>query len=560
MHLLRALDHEIIPTLTVKEGSPMKSLRAPAIFLILVLLAAFYRFPDLTLRPLHCDEGTNADQLGMLLEHNHYAYISEEFHGPTLHYLSLISSWLQGVHRYVDVSEKTLRLTPVIFGVLLVAAQALLIPYIGLPAAAVSALLMAISPAMVYYSRYYIHEMLLVFFSYGLLMTCIFYARKPMALWAVCAGTFLGLMYATKETWIINLFSMSAALFLVLILEGASGKRLQSLNTLIKARHLLAALLAAIVVSALFLSSFLQNPQGLVDSITAYRTYFSRGIGIDTFHVHPWYFYLKRLIYFHFPGKPIWTEALILILAVLGVIAGFTKKRIPGVDPTLLRFFALYASLLTVIYSLVPYKTPWCLLGFLHLMIILGGVGIIWLCHILRPPLARISISALLVLAMFHMGWEAWAENFKYETDPCNPYVYAHTSKDIFRIVQRLQNIAKAHPDGFAMPIQVVSPTNLWPLPYYLRQYSNVGWWTGVSDTAPNAPVILATPDMEPALIRKLYELPPPGEREMYMNMFRQRVELRPGVEMVGYVAKSLWDDYERSGDSAPVEPGGGIP
>jgi hypothetical protein len=46
----------------------------------------------------------------------------------------------------------------------------------------------------------------------------------------------------------------------------------------------------------------------------------------------------------------------------------------------------------------------------------------------------------------------------------------------------------------------------------------------------------------------------------MYMNMFRERVELRPAVEMVGYVAKSLWDNYERIEKSASGTSGGGIP
>ena len=537
----------------------MRSFRAATIFIVLVLLATSLRFPHLALRPLHCDEGTNADQLGMLLERNHYTYISEEFHGPTLHYLTLISFKLQGVHRYVDVDEKTMRLTPVIFGVLLVAAHALLIPYIGFPAAAASALLVTVSPAMVYYSRYYIHEMLLVFFAYGLLIAGMLYMRKPRALWAIFAGIFLGLMYATKETWIIVFVSMLLAFVILAAIE--KGKRpLGWLSSVVKVEHLLAALLAAVAVSALFLSSFLQNPQGVVDSVTAYRTYFSRGIGIDTFHVHPWYYYMQLLIYFHAPGKPIWTEGLILILAFLGAFACFTKKGIPGVDLTVLRFFALYTLLMTALYSLIPYKTPWCLIGFLHLMIILGGTGLVWLIQRLRRPLLRAAVGILTIVAVCHLGWEAWAENFKYETDQCNPYVYAHTSKDIFRIVDRLRDIAKAHPDGFAMPIQVVSSSNLWPLPYYLRRYSNISWWTGVSDTAPSAPVILATPDMEAALARKLYELPPPGEREMYMNMFRERVELRPAVEMVGYVAKSLWDNYERIEKSASGTSGGGIP
>jgi hypothetical protein len=51
---------------------------------------------------------------------------------------------------------------------------------------------------------------------------------------------------------------------------------------------------------------------------------------------------------------------------------------------------------------------------------------------------------------------------------------------------------------------------------------------------------------MEPDLIRKLYESPPPGERELYMQMFPEYVELRPGVEIRGYVSKQLWDRLQQ--------------
>jgi hypothetical protein len=92
------------------------------------------------------------------------------------------------------------------------------------------------------------------------------------------------------------------------------------------------------------------------------------------------------------------------------------------------------------------------------------------------------------------------------------------------------------------MPIQVVSRENLWPLPWYLRRFTHVGWWKDLSDDVPNAPVILVTPDMEPLLARKLYELPPPGQRELYMNIFDRPMDLRPRVEIRGYAAKTLWD------------------
>ena len=91
----------------------------------------------------------------------------------------------------------------------------------------------------------------------------------------------------------------------------------------------------------------------------------------------------------------------------------------------------------------------------------------------------------------------------------------------------------------------MISGENLWPLPWYLRRFSAVQWETVPAEGTPNAPVILATPDMEAAVARKLYERPPPGQRQLYVNIFSAPVELRPLVEVRGYAAKSLWDDCE---------------
>jgi len=56
---------------------------------------------------------------------------------------------------------------------------------------------------------------------------------------------------------------------------------------------------------------------------------------------------------------------------------------------------------------------------------------------------------------------------------------------------------------------------------------------------------------MEDALMHKLYELPPPGQRELYMHLFYDVdngavdiMELRPQVELVGFVSRSLYEKY----------------
>jgi len=524
----------------------MKSYRVAGVFLAIVLLAAGLRFPSLGRRPMHGDEAVHAAKLGTLLEQGRYAYDPEEFHGPTLNYLTVLPARLHGAVRYADLDERTLRSVPAAMGVLLVAACALLIPLVGVPAAAAAALLTALSPAMVFYSRYYIQETLLVFFSFGALISVCRYLLRPCAGWAVSAGAFVGLMHATKETSVIALASLLVSLFLTLAFEGRRGKAVVPPGKLWRWQHLLSAVLTAMLVSSLFFSSFLRHPRGIVDAVTAYRTYLERA-GSSSLHTHPWHYYFDLLLYFRTDGGPVWTEGLIVGLALVGFFASLTGSSIPGVDRRMLRFLGFYTLLMATAYSVIPYKTPWCLLGFLHGMILLAGIGAVRLLHAFGTArIRRTLVLACLGAAAVHLGWQAWAGSFRYEADPRNPYVYAHTSTDVFVIAGRIERLARAHPLGPAMPIQIISRENLWPLPWYLRRFSAVQWWNGVPEAGANAPVILATPDMEDALVRKLYELPPPGQRELYVNIFDRRLELRPRVEIRGYAVTTLWDDYRR--------------
>lgn len=524
----------------------MKRYSIAAIFVAIVLVAAGLRFPALGRRPLHADEAIHAAKLGTLLEEGRYAYDPEDYHGPTLNYLTLPPAWLQGAVRYEDLDERTLRSLPAAVGVAHVAAHAFLIPLIGATAACAAALITALSPSSVFYSRYYIQETLLVFFSFGALISLCRYRLRPGAGWAISAGVSVGLMHATKETFVIAFPSLLLALLMTSAFERWRGQAIDLPASPLRHQHLLAGVVAAIVVSGLFFSSFFSHPRGVVDSITTYRIYFERA-GASSVHAQPWHYYFSLLSYSRSDGGPVWSEGLIVGLALLGFFAGLMQRRMPGGDPRMARFLGFYTLLMAAAYSAIPYKTPWCLLGLQHGMVLLAGIGAARLLHVCSVPrIRRTLVLACLGAAMAHLGWQAWAASFQYDADPRNPYVYAHTSTDVFVIAERIDAIARVHPLGPAMPIQVFSRENLWPLPWYLRRFSAVEWWNGVSDSVANAPVILATPDMEPALVRKLYEVRPPGQRELYMNVFDRPTELRPQVEIRGYALKSLWDAYQQ--------------
>jgi uncharacterized protein (TIGR03663 family) len=484
--------------------------RAALVFVALALLAAAFRFPQLAARPMHADEAVHADKLGTLLETGRYQYSTVDYHGPSLYYVSLVAARAQGIKRYVDLNEITLRSVPAALGVLLVAAHFFLIPYIGLPAAASAGLFTAVSPAMVFYSRYYIHETLFVLLTFCALLALFAYWRHPTAARALLVGALAGLMFATKETVII----VAACVLVAHVLLGATPAPL---------RHVSLAMATALIVALVLMTSFVTHPRGIVDSVVAYGTYFHRGAGHDTVHVHPWYFYFSLLFYSRF------SEAFLGVLALIGLfVAG------PGIP----RFLAVYTVLMAAAYSAIAYKAPWNILGFLHGMILVAGIATAWLLQRVH----KVAILTLVLLGATQLGWEAHAASFTYSSDPRNPWVYAHTGTDVFAITQQLAAYTRTNP---AVPIQIFTRENLWPLPWYLRRYPGVRWWNGVSDTAPNAPLILATPDMEPALLRKLYDLPPPGQREMYVNMFDRTIELRPRVEVRGYIAKSLWDEVQ---------------
>ena len=68
-----------------------------------------------------------------------------------------------------------------------------------------AAIFLAVSPAMVFYSRYFIHEMLLVFFTLLTLAAGWRYAKKRSVFLVRADGRGLGLMFATKETFVLTL-------------------------------------------------------------------------------------------------------------------------------------------------------------------------------------------------------------------------------------------------------------------------------------------------------------------------------------------------------------------
>ncbi len=502
---------------------------------------------------MHGDEAVHAYRFGQLLETNNYRYDPTEYHGPALNYFTLIPALFSGHHTYASLTEITLRIVPVFFGLILILLPLLIFDGIGKPAAFVAILFTAISPAFVFYSRYYIPEMLLVCFTFGMIACGYRYIKNQSWTWALRTGILAGLCFATKETSVIAFGAVVISLAIVIV----SSKGTAQLFSLFRMRHLILAISGALFIWGLFFSSFLKNPQGLIDSFGAFGTYFNRA-GTNQFHIHPWYYYFQLLVYNKVEGSAPWTEGFIVILSIIGLLFIFNKREIPGVDYNLLKFLAIYAIIMTLIYCAIPYKTPWCLLNFYQALILVAAIGVIAIWRMIEQFISNINLKTFLrfpsrVLAScffatftIDIGLQAFVGNFYSYTSLSNPYVYAHPTKDVLVIAYRVEEVSRDNPMGHDMPVWVVCPgSDYWPLPWYLRAFKNAGYYNDVNEIKSAAPLVIASAEIQEKLISRLFEISPPGQKNLYLPLFERGIELRPAVEIKGYITKDLWDSRQ---------------
>lgn len=506
----------------------MRAVWFPAAILVAFALGLGLRLVEPGARPMHHDEANQAVKFGGLLESGDYRYDPDDHHGPSLYYLTLPAAWLRGQHTLAELDEATLRGVTAFFGAGLILLLPLMAGGIGRSAAAVAALLIALSPALTYYSRFYIQETVFAFFATGFLVALGRYAgasdSRWRRRWAVAAGVFAGLAYATKETSII----VGAA---ALVAWAAASALVRGGRLRVARGDLLAAAATALAVAVVFYSSFFRHPAGPLESFLAFGTYFQRGVE-PAGHAHPPGYYL-RILGYSTSGGLAWTEAAILVLALAGGAVAVRRARM-SFWPT---YLAIYAFAAALVFSLLTYKTPWNLVPFHAGFAILAGVGAAGLWKAAAPSSwGRAILAVALAVAVWHLGIQNVRANLTYPADTRNPYAYAQTSPDFLRLCERIHQLARVHEDGRGMLVKVVAgPYEQWPLPWYLRDMANVGYWTqvGEAEALAGTPVVVASQDHASTVEVVL--------GDGYVSEF---YGLRPNVLLTVFIDAALWDRY----------------
>jgi len=428
----------------------------------IILLAALLRLWALDLKPAHFDEGINGWFVDQMRSAGFYHYDPENYHGPLYFYVLFCSLTLLGRNLWA------LRLPALLSSIASVWIAFRFGRFFGTTAARLGALALALSPAAVFYGRYAIHESMFVL---ALMIT----AYGVLGLWR--SGSNRDLMNAALGVTMLLLLKETAVIHLACFLVAAGC--LVAWQFLVPSRpterfalrqwngrDLLLCGGVSILALLFFYSGTFMNWHGAIDFFRAYLKWFQTGTGagghvkadyqIGNFSFLNWYWLALM-------GRYEWPSLLGLIYAV----------RLAWPSPAQQRYLAIYGLGVLIAYSIVPYKTPWCIISILWPFALLFGCAVeeLWQQTRFRPVVGLVAGLLLTVSLLVTLRL-----NFRHFTDPSEPYVYVQTMPEISVLTEPVLGLAAQDSRNHAMSGQIALES-YYPLPWIFGDFTRIGYY-----------------------------------------------------------------------------------
>ncbi|TFG68406.1 MAG: TIGR03663 family protein, partial [Anaerolineales bacterium] len=219
------------------------------VYIIILILAVFTRLIWLGERAVSHDETTHAKYSWNLYSGRGFRH-DPLMHGPLLFEATSLFYFLFGV------SDFTARLYAALAGIALVISPVLLRKWLGRWGALIASLLLLISPAITYYSRYTRHDIPIILTVVLFLWSVFSYLEDGKTRWLYLMAGFFALMYASKENAYIY-----TAIFLILLATPFIKWLLSTpWSNPTRIKYLIPLLVIALIAGGLFILSF-DNPQ-----------------------------------------------------------------------------------------------------------------------------------------------------------------------------------------------------------------------------------------------------------------------------------------------------------
>jgi len=427
---------------------------------ILLIVGFCLRSYEIDLRPFHHDEGVNYHFLREAIRRGFYPYSNENYHGPFYFYFANFIRIIYGD------SEFAIRLPSIISGVLLLCAPVIVSGSQGIIFCLISALFFAISPSLIFHSRYAIHEMTFVTLSIFLGLCSynwILNSNKKREL--IYLALFLALLISTKETFIITTFSI----VLGLVAAFGPSKILNCLKSQSKELYV-SFILFVTVLFGIFSAGFRWG-DGLKEMFMAIPQWIGRSSS-DTGHFKPFIYYAKAILK---------TESWLLyvpLLVIFYLLIEFLvfrfklKRKAPlyhlFIEDRFLRFITIWAITQSAVYGFVQYKTPWLIINQTAVMILLFAKILSLLIEHFNLKVKILSFLVVFICTILSLI-SSYLYNIKISFGSQNPYSYVHTSAGMIRMVDDIIQYRKHFPSARVL----IGVNTYWPLPYYVRNFES---------------------------------------------------------------------------------------
>jgi uncharacterized protein (TIGR03663 family) len=455
------------------------------ILLLIFVITIFLRFWQLDLKLLHHDEAIHSWFSYELLTKGSWAY-DPSYHGPFLYYVTA------GMFSLFGDSDFVARLLPSLFGALLIPLVYCIyrIGYIDKRQTIFAALFLALSPNMVYFSRFLRHDIFMLFFTLLLLVAVLYYFEFGKTRYAIIAALAMAGGLSCKEEMPVIIL-----IFATFFLYSLWRKKIRLPPDW--RYDLVIVFFIVIGVLCVMYSAFGAHIETLIgQNLQLNTTGWYRAVEHWT-AMHnqqrlggPWFFYIPLYLLYELP---------IFILAIIGTIQFVGKdihpslfiKRIRyriqyrgSVIPTselaavslqqlraqkreysksdeFFRFCIYWMILIMAFYAVVGEKVPWLIIPQLLPMCFVAVYKLNW-----QKMVFAIAGCVFLILITWHVAF--------IPADINEPIVQVQNSEDLRDVMLLID--ASDH--------VVIASQNYWPLPWYYRgdRWNKIKFYGDITD------------------------------------------------------------------------------
>lgn len=249
-------------------------------------------------------------------------------------------------------------------------------------------------------------------------------------------------------------------------------------------QHFLGAFMLFFLSLLGFYSSGFRSFSGLREFTLGVFQWVGRGTKSEWGHFKPFLYYTHNLIW---PAEPYLLAGFVLaLLLVIYLLLARQKIKSSSLEKqaTLGRYLLTWSLATWLIYSAIPYKTPWLVIN-LSLPLTLStalALSLLAECSVLGKFSSYVLSVLILTLGIYsslshNFGGKALPFTRKKEATeqvpaygPGNPYSYVHTSPGMLEFINDVKEVWIKNPHAKIL----VGTEHYWPIPFYFHRLDHL--------------------------------------------------------------------------------------